>query len=452
MNRVAVLNVVALSPNLIGEHTPAIKALADRSGGVHTMSTTLPAVTTTVQASMLTGAPASEHGIVGNGWYDRTEGQVKFWKQSNKLVQADPVWRTARERDPDFTCANICWWYAMNSDVDTWVTPRPIYRANGRKVPDCLTRPGSLRDRLQARHGTFPLFRFWGPGANIESTRWITNAALDVEETCKPTLQLVYLPHLDYCLQKLGPGHPEIPNHLREVDAEVARLVERFDREGVRVILVSEYGIEPVTRGVALNRILREHGHLELREELGREMLVPDECRALAIADHQIAHVYVRCDSEIESIRALLEGVDGVERVLGRDELEEAGLAHERSGDLVAVSTADAWFTYDWWLDERRAPDYARTVDIHAKPGYDPRELFMSSRLRAAWKLFLMKMGIRTLLDVIPLDDRLVRGSHGRTTPAPGHEAVLIANGASDQQTPIPCTMVRDLILQSIFD
>ena len=252
MNRVAVLNVVALSKNLIGAHTPAISALAERMGGVRTMRVPLPALTTTVQTSMLTGAPVSEHGIVGNGWYDRSESEVKFWKQSNHLVQAEPVWRTARRMDASFTCANVCWWYAMHADVDAFVTPRPIYRANGRKVPDCLTKPTDLRDELQERHGRFPLFQFWGPGASIQSTRWIVDAALDVEARFKPSLQLVYLPHLDYGLQKLGPGHPEIPNHLRDVDNEVARLLERFDREGVHVILVSEYGIEPVSRGIAL--------------------------------------------------------------------------------------------------------------------------------------------------------------------------------------------------------
>lgn len=452
MNRVAVLNVVALSPNLIGEHTPAIAALAERSGGVQTMTTTTPAVTTTVQTSMLTGATVSEHGIVANGWYDRTEGQVKFWKQSNRLVEAEPVWKTARQRDPGFTCANICWWYAMNSDVDVYVTPRPIYRANGRKVPDCLTRPGELRDQLQERHGTFPLFKFWGPGASIESTRWIVDAALDVEQASKPTLELVYLPHLDYGLQKLGPDHPEIPRHLREVDTEVARLLERFDRESVKVILVSEYGIEPVRRGVALNRMLRQEGLLALREELGREMLVPDECRAFALADHQIAHVYVQQDQDTNRVRRLIEAVDGVQEVLGREEIEAGGLRHARSGDLIAISDADSWFTYDWWLDPDRAPDYARTVDIHNKPGYDPRELFLSSKLRAAWKLLLMKAGIRTTLDVIPLDDTLVRGSHGRPDPASGFEAVLISEDRPQQHGPVPCTSVRDLILSAVFD
>ena len=449
MNRVAVLNVVALSKNLIGAHTPAISALAERMGGVRTMQVPLPALTTTVQTSMLTGAPVSEHGIVGNGWYDRSESEVKFWKQSNHLVQAEPVWRTARRMDASFTCANVCWWYAMHADVDAFVTPRPIYRANGRKVPDCLTKPTDLRDELQDRHGRFPLFQFWGPGASIQSTRWIVDAALDVEARFKPSLQLVYLPHLDYGLQKLGPGHPEIPNHLRDVDNEVARLLERFDREGVHVILVSEYGIEPVSRGIALNRVLRNAGYLALREELGREILLPSECSAFAVADHQIAHIYIESDEDRDVIAELLRDVDGVAEVTSP---ASYGLDHARSGDLIAISEPNAWFTYDWWLDPSRAPDYARTVDIHRKPGYDPRELFLTSKARAAWKLFLMRLGIRTLLDVIPLDETLVRGSHGRINPAPGFEPVMIAEKAPPpSETAVPCESVRDLVLEMLF-
>lgn len=450
MNRVAVLNVVALSPNLIGEHTPAIRALAERAGGVRTMTTPLPAVTTTVQTSMLTGAPVAEHGIVANGWYDRAENEVKFWKQSNRLVQAEPVWKTARTRDPAFTCANTCWWYAMNSDVDTIVTPRPIYRANGRKIPDCWTRPGDLRDQLQGRHGRFPLFKFWGPGANIESTRWIASAALDVEARFKPTLHLVYLPHLDYGLQKLGPDHPGIPQYLREVDAEVARLLESFDSAGIRTILLSEYGVVGVRRAIAPNRELRNAGFLGIREELAREMLEPGESDAFAVADHQLAHVYVRNPDRLDEVASLLREVDGVAEVMTPDAIEAAGLAHERSGDLLLVSDSDSWFCYDWWLDPARAPDYATTVDIHHKPGYDPRELFMTSKARAAWKLMLMKLGFRTLLDVIPLDTSLVRGSHGRNDHPPGFEPVLIAEEALERGS-MRCEDVRDLILQSIF-
>ena len=449
MQRVALLNIVALARDLIGDHTPAIRAFAERSGGVHPLRSSFPALTTTVQTSMLTGAPVAEHGIVGNGWYDRTDGEVKFWKQSQKLVEAEPIWREAKRRDERFTSANICCWYAMNSDVDCFVTPRPIYRANGRKFPDCLTGPAGLREELQSRYGTFPLFRFWGPGANIESTRWIVDAAIHVSETREPTFEMVYLPHLDYGLQKLGPEHPDVPRHLEELDREVGRLIEHFERQGVRVFIVSEYSIEQVDRPVALNRVLRKAGLLELREECGSEMLVPSECTAVAVADHQVAHVYVDDPERIEEIRTILEGVAGVSRVALPSEV---GLDHPRSGDLIAVAEHGSWFVHDWWLDESRAPDYARTVDIHRKPGYDPRELFLSSRLRMAWKLALMKLGIRTTLDVIPMDASLVRGSHGLIDPPPGREPVLI--GLDQPIAPgesLPCEAVRSILIEAMF-
>ncbi|MEC8734478.1 MAG: alkaline phosphatase family protein [Planctomycetota bacterium] len=448
MQRVALLDIVALGRNHIGAHTPAIRDFAERSGGVRILAPAFPAVTTTVQTSMLTGRPVREHGIVSNGWYDRGEGEVKFWKQSQRLVESEPVWREARRRDDRFTCANVCCWYAMNSDVDVFVTPRPIYRANGRKLPDCLTRPAELRDLLQRRHGVFPLFRFWGPGAGIESTRWITEAAIEVADRYRPTLQMVYLPHLDYPLQKLGPDHPEIERHLRELDHEAGRLIEHLEGQGVRVLIASEYSIEAVERPVALNRVLREHGYLELREERGSEMLVPSESRALAVADHQVAHVYVNRGSEVDAVRALLQQVPGVERIVPPDEL---GLGHHRAGDLVAIAEHGSWFVHDWWSSEDRAPDYSRTVDIHRKPGYDPRELFATSRLRAAWKVALMKLGIRTTLDIVPLDASLVRGSHGRTDSRTGREPVLLGVDEPDRGDAIPCEAVRSILLEMMF-
>ena len=449
MQRVALINIVALSRDLIGEHTPAIRAFAERSGGVHPLKASFPAVTTTVQTSMLTGSPVREHGIVGNGWYDRAEGEVKFWKQSQRLVEAEPIWREAKRRNPEFTCANICCWYAMNSDVDVFVTPRPIYSANGRKHPDCLTRPAGLRDRLQDRFGTFPLFRFWGPGSSIESTRWIVDAAIEVSDTHAPTLELVYLPHLDYGLQKLGPNHPDIPDHLAELDLEVGRLIDHFERNDVRVLIVSEYSIEEVDRPVALNRALRKAGLLELRRERGSDLLVPSECEALAVADHQVAQVYIRDPRRVREVRELLEGIPGVARIA---EPSELGMDHDRAGDLVAVADHGAWFVHDWWTDDRRAPDYSRTVDIHRKPGYDPRELFLSSPVRLAWKLALMKLGIRTTLDVIPLDATLVRGSHGRDDPAEGREPVLIGiDGPNRGGECMPCESVRSILSEALF-
>ena len=448
MKRVALLNIVGLSADLIGTHTPKISRFSDRKGGVTRLAVPFPAVTTTVQTSMLTGVSVSEHGIVGNGWYDRTEGEVKFWKQSQRFVEAEAIWQKARRVDSDFTCANVCWWYAMNSDVDVYVTPRPIYRANGRKVPDCQTRPSSLRDELTEAQGAFPLFKFWGPGADIESTRWIVDAAIHVSQNSQPTLQLVYLPHLDYGLQKFGPGHDEVPRLLREVDAEVGRLIEALETEGVDVLLVSEYGIVPVTSDVPLNRTLREAGMISIREELGTERLIPTECEALAVADHQIAHVYVRDSNRRDEVAKLLRAVEGVDSIMNREDSE---LNHSRAGDLIATACADRWFSYDWWLNDEFAPDYARTVDIHNKPGYDPRELFLSSRLRAAGKLAMTKAGIRTTMDVIPLDGTLVKGSHGLSRHEAGCEPVLIGFGGP-QEDLLPCERISSILLERIFE
>ena len=451
---VALLNLVGLSPALIGEHTPAIAEFARRSGGVRTLRPVFPAVTTSVQASMFTGVEPAHHGIVGNGWFDRSLQEVQFWKQSNKLVEAEKVWETAKARDESFTCANICCWYAMYSSCDYAVTPRPIYRANGGKDPDCWTHPPQLRNQLQRALGVFPLFKFWGPGASIESTRWIADAALKVHRDFNPTLSLIYLPHLDYCLQKLGPGHREIPYFLKELDHEVARLLEYFDSKNVRVAIVSEYGVVPVDEAVAPNRALREAGLLSLRIERGREVLDAGASAAFVVADHQIAHVYINDASAHSRTIACLEALDGVESI-------EGNLGHARSGDVVLVAKRNRWFCHDWWLDDALAPDYQRTVDIHRKPGYDPRELFLDPsltfpKLTVARKLLLKKLGFRTLLDVIPLDTSLVKGSHGRVDQPLGWDPVLIADAseslAEDASGRIPSTSVKALLLSMLFD
>ena len=241
-----VINVVGLTRDLIGEHTPNIARLA-RDGELRTLTPDCPAVTSTVQSSMLTGAGPTAHGIVANGWYERDLAEVRFWKQSNRIVTGEKVWETARRRDPSVTTANMFWWFNMYSTAEWSVTPRPIYKADGRKIPDCSSAPGELRDVLQAELGTFPLFRFWGPAASIESSRWIANASRIVHERHAPTLTLVYLPHLDYALQQVGPDHPRIADECRAIDAEVGELATYFENAGAHVVLVSEYGIDAVT-------------------------------------------------------------------------------------------------------------------------------------------------------------------------------------------------------------
>lgn len=456
-HRTAVILVVGLTPSLIGPACPRISAFA-RRGALRRLRPVLPAVTCSVQASMLTGVLPAVHGIVGNGWYHRELAEVQFWKQANPLVRAEKVWETARRRDPAVTCANLFWWFNMYSSADYSVTPRPMYKADGRKIPDIYTEPAELRTSLQAELGRFPLFQFWGPAASIASSRWIADAAMRVETKHEPTLSLVYLPHLDYALQKLGPDHPDIAREVGRVDVEVGRLLDHYDRRGVRVMLVSEYGIEAVNRPVHINRVLRTAGFLRVREEQGLEQLDAGASRAFAVADHQVAHVYVRDAADVGRVADLCRGVEGVEQVLDRAAKKTAGLDHQRGGDLVLVAAGGAWFTYYHWLDDRRAPDFARTVDIHRKPGYDPAELFIDPAIRwpklaVAWRLAKKKLGFRTLMDVIPLDASLVRGSHGRTPTDTAHAPVLITSLAlSDLPEEVDCLAVRDVILRHLFD
>ena len=427
MRKTVVLNVVALTPSLLA-HAPRLRAV----GPAAHLRPPLPAVTCSSQATFLTGKPPAEHGVVGNGWFDRTDNEAKFWKQSAGLVAGERVWDRLKARDPAFTCANLFWWFAMYASADVTVTPRPMYPADGRKLPDVWTNPPALRHELQSALGQFPLFKFWGPLAGIESTRWIADAAVHVDEKFDPTLTLVYLPHLDYALQKLGPGHSSIPAEVATVDAEAGKLIDHFTSRGARIVVLSEYGITPVSRPVHLNRVFRDRGWITIREELGRELPDVGASRAFAVADHQVAHVHVN-GLPVEEVAEAVAATPGVAEVLHGESRRAAGLDHPRAGDVVAVAAPDAWFTYYHWLDEAKRPDYASTVDIHRKPGYDPCELFLDPTLRlpkarVALRLAQKKLGLRTLLDVIPTDATLVRGSHGRADAPPADGPLLMSD------------------------
>jgi len=405
MRKTVVLNVVGLTPALLGRHTPRLTKWSQR-GAMTPIDTVTPAVTCSVQATYLTGESPSRHGIVANGWCDRDTREVKFWRQSNRLIQAPKVWERAKQIDPTFTCANLFWWFNMAASADVSVTPRPMYPADGRKIPDIYTRPADLRDDLQRALGQFPLFNFWGPMASIQCSRWIAECAKMVEQRRHPTLTLVYLPHLDYNLQRLGPDDPLLVDDLRRIDEVCGDLIDFYESHGAEVIVLSEYGITPVSKPVHLNRALRERGWLDVRRELGRELLDTYASRAFAVADHQVAHVYVDDPSIKSAVRDALEQTPGVQRVLDESGKREFSLDHPRSGDFVAIAEPNAWFTYYYWLDDHRAPDFARTVDIHRKPGYDPVELFFdpsleAPRLKASWKVMLKRLGFRALIDVI---------------------------------------------------
>ncbi len=456
MPKLAVLNVVGLTPRLL-PHAPFLSAWAER-GKSASMTPVLPAVTCSMQATLLTGTMPSKHGIVGNGWYVRDEGEIRFWRQSNRLVQGEKIWEKARRLGADRTgpgmiSANLFWWYNMYSSVEYAVTPRPMYPADGRKIPDVWVEPEALRAELQRKLGRFPLFEFWGPGTSIRSSEWIARAALHVDAACDPGMTFVYLPHLDYVLQREGPDGPGVAAEAAQIDAVCEELVAHYEAQGAAVLVLSEYGVTPARRAVSLNRALRREGFLRIREELGRELLDAGASRAFAVADHQVAHVYANDPEALEDVRALVEETDGVAQVLQGEERAAYGLDHPRAGDLVAVAEPDAWFAYYYWLDDDRAPDFARTVDIHRKPGYDPCELFLdpalpSARLKAAWRLLQKKLGFRYLLDVIPLDPSLVRGSHGRLPDDPLDGPLVLSNRADLlPDGPLHATEMQDAML-----
>ncbi len=500
MTRTAVINVVGLSESLLGPHTPRINAFR-AVGALSRIDPAFPAVTCTAQSTYLTGLTPAQHGIVGNGWYNREMAEVQFWKQSNHLVAGKKIWDVLREADPKFTCAKMFWWYNMYSSADWSVTPRPMYPADGRKFFDIYAWPYSIREEIKRDLGEFPFPAFWGPAAGVDSSRfaadavskWIAESAKWIERKYAPTMNLIYLPHLDYNLQRLGPAisnpvttsgptpspseegskaagarllfpssegsgvgsdarlaetqtvgahgvtrptSPIIADDLQRIDAIVGDLIDFFAKQSVQVVLLSEYGISAVDTPVHLNRLFRERGWLTIKEELGLELLDCGASRVFAVADHQVAHVYLN-DASLESeVRTLLEKQPGIAEVWGAAEKKLHGLDHPRAGDLIAVAGERAWFTYYYWLDDKLAPDFARTVDIYRKPGYDPVELFLDPAIpmvkaKIAWRLLQKKLGFRMLMDVIPLDASLVKGSHGRRPTNPQEWPVIISGRAN---------------------
>ncbi|KAB2638471.1 MAG: alkaline phosphatase family protein [Verrucomicrobia bacterium] len=430
--RVAVINVVGLSSSLLGQHMPRLAAFAAKHG-LQVHAPEFPALTCSAQASILTGRSPAAHGIVANGWYDRETAEVRFWKQSNHLVHGEKIWDVLRRELPGFTCAQLFWWYNMYSSADFTITPRPIYPADGRKVFDVHTQPMELREELKHALGEFPFTAFWGPAAGLASSAWIAASARWIEERHAPTLSLVYLPHLDYPLQKFGPAAAEVPAELAKIDQLAGELIDYYQSRSIRVLVVSEYGISPVSRPLHLNRLFRQHSWLQLKNELGRETLDCGGSRVFAVADHQIAHIYVNDPALRPAVRELLENTPGIAELRCPDQSWGEGIASKRAGDFIAVAAPDAWFTYYFWDDDALAPDYARTIDIHRKPGYDPCELFLDPqlafpKLTIARFLLQKKLGLRGLLDVIPLDATLVRGSHGRDEVPPDERPVLLGS------------------------
>ncbi|MEE3373342.1 MAG: alkaline phosphatase family protein [Planctomycetota bacterium] len=445
-----IINIAGLGAEAVTADTPNLLRLSEM-GGRLPVQPPVPALTSVSQATLLTGTRPAEHGVVANGWYFRELSQVLNWQRSARLLTGSPLWEAVRERNPDIRCANLFWRYATHSTADLNVTERPTYWADGRKSPDIYTEPLALRDELVERLGPFPLFRFWGPAADITSSRWIADATLYVLEQRRFGVVLTYLPHLDYDHQRYGPDSPQGAAALKAVDQQAGRLIDAAVGAGMRVAVLSDYAFEAVSQPVYLNRVLREAGLLRVQRAENGELLEPGVSTAFAVCDQQVAHIYVNRPSAVAGVRKLLADTYGVDRVLHGDQMRSAGIAHPRSGELLALAAADHWFAYPYWLEERRAPDFAGCVAIHDKPGFDPAELLWApgwqGKMKVGWRLLQKSLGLRAPFDLIRRDPTAIRGAHGRVPTTDATRPVLITSWSVDATPPVPMESLRSLLV-----
>jgi predicted AlkP superfamily pyrophosphatase or phosphodiesterase len=443
-----IINIAGLGRTSLGDVTPNLSLLA-REGAISAVQPAVPALTTTSQATLLTGTLPCEHGMVANGWYFRELASILNWQRTARLVKGTPIWESL----PDTVkCANLFWRNSTHASCALKITERPTYWVDGRKTPDVYTEPDEVRDLLVNKLGPFPLFKFWGPLAGIESTRWIVDATIHTINTRRFGVVLTYLPHLDYDHQRFGPESLQGKMALQDVDAEAGRLLHIARDREMDVAIVSDYAFEAVSNPVYLNRVLREKGLLAVQHAENGELLEPGASRAFAVCDQQIAHIYVSRPDDVEPTRELLVEQEGVDRVLDRREMESLGIAHERGGELLAIASADCWFAYHYWLDEKNAPDFAPCVAIHVKPGFDPTELLLTpgvtGKLHLARRMVQKNLGQRIPFDVINTDSAAIRGSHGRIPTSDAQRPVLITSWTRETGELVPMQAVRAILLQ----
>jgi predicted AlkP superfamily pyrophosphatase or phosphodiesterase len=395
--RVVVLDVVGLQTgHLDGGHAPNLAAFFDGALTAD-LRPPSPAVTLPAQTTLATGRSPSTHGDVANGEYDRDADAVAFWERDRG--DRTRLWEAAS--DAGLTTGVLFFQHLVGTTADVAVTPSPIEDEDNTLVEmNCWTSPNGFYDDLRAEYGHFPLHRYWGPGADADSSEWILAAARETVARYDPDLLWVYLPHLDYDAQRHGPTDPAFADALETVDEMVGDFLaflrgdDRWAETAVNV--VSEYGFHDVDAPVFPNRALRDAGLLSVTPDgSGGEAVDLARSRAFAMVDHQVAHVYADADVVPRARRALAP-LDGVDAVLGDGEKAAHGLDHPDAGDLVLLADPSAWFQYYWWDEPTAAPAYATDVDIHAKPGFDPCELFLGED------------------GLVSLDPARVGGSHGR--------------------------------------
>jgi predicted AlkP superfamily pyrophosphatase or phosphodiesterase len=366
-----------------------------------------PALTCTAQATFRTAAPPAEHGLVGNGLYDRTLRRTAFWEQSSALVRGPRIWDAFRARGG--TVGLLFWQQSLGESADVVLSPAPIHKHHGGMVEDIYAKPAGLHDRLCRAVGRpFRLARYWGPLASARSSQWIAEAtaALLQMPDAAPELCLTYLPALDYDLQRHGPDSPAAAAAAAALRGQLGLLADAAAAAGYALLVYGDYAIGACDRGAVFpNRALAEAGLFAVRQVGGCLYQNFHESRAFALCDHEIAQVYVRRPADVPAVRERLAALPGVAEILDAEEQTRAGVRHADAAELLLVAGEGCWFAYPWWRNRADAPDYARHVDIHSKPGYDPCELFFG------WPP-----------GSVSLDPLRVRGSHGRV--GPGRETV----------------------------
>lgn len=393
------------------------------AGQTRTLVPSFPAVTWPVQANMLTGCLPSEHGIVANGLYDRGPRGPVMWTLGNHAIERPQLWDLLQQPAGDQPALHAGAWFPMlarDCQAELVCMPAPIHNPDGSESLWCYSKPQMLYGDLRDALGHFPLKHFWGPLAGMPSSKWIVDSAAFAARKQPPDFFYIYVPHLDYAAQKLGPDSPAAVTAVKELDELLGHfwaVMEEVYREPPAVLVTGEYAIVGVDHVSYPNRRLRESGLLQVTvDEQGREQLDFAGSAAWALVDHQFSHVFVR-DRDPEVIRRvadLMRREPGIEEVLVGDDLGRFGLNHPRSGELVLISQPSSWQAYYWWFDDRCAPEYARTVNIHRKPGYDPVELHFDPQTRG-----------------IPLNAGLIGGSHGAPCRAAGQQTVaLCSDGA----------------------
>ncbi len=454
-----VINAVGLTRSLL-PLAPRLQTLAQQHWLVN-LEEVYPSVTCSAQATMLTGQPVHKHGVVGNGWLFRETQEIRFWNQSNRLIQSEPVYvtaqRRAQEKGYSFRCAKLFWWFNQGAQVAFSLTPKPHYGIDGSKVFGISGTPEGTAAACEKELGPFPFFTFWGPRAGLPCTQWIAKSAALLLERERPELTLVYLPHLDYDPQRFGPQGSDMAVLVQELDQACAPLFDAAHKIGARIWIISEYGHCQVSRVVYLNRILRANGLLKVRNGPFGEQLETFTSQAFAVCDHQLAHIYVAERDLVPRVEELLVHTPGVDRCFCGPDRATIHLDHPRSGEIVVLAQPDSWFAYPFWLDDRLAPDYARSVAIHHKPGYDPCELLIDPSIRfpflkVASKLLQKKLGLRFTMDLIPLEAELIKGSHGVPAQDPAHQPILIGTGPVPSSKSLPMQAFRNLLLDAIFN